>query len=85
MDYRGDVGVIIINHSDETVGFANGDRIAQAVLKQVDQIEWETVEELPTSVRGIGGFGSTGIDMNMGKVRGTPFDENIGGDTTNLD
>lgn len=62
MDYRGEIGVIIMNHSDEAVAFANGDKIAQAVLKQVDHIEWEqvsTFEQLPTSDRGIGGFGST--------------------------
>ena len=61
-DYRGEVGVIIINHSDEAIAFANGDKIAQAVLKQVDQIEWESVsrfEQLPTTNRGEGGFGST--------------------------
>ena len=62
MDYRGEIGAIIMNHSDEAVAFANGDRIAQAVLKKVDQIEWESVntfEQLPISDRGTGGFGST--------------------------
>jgi dUTP pyrophosphatase len=61
-DYRGEIGVIIVNYSDEAIAFANGDKIAQAVLKQVDQIEWESVstfEQLPTTDRGEGGFGST--------------------------
>lgn len=61
-DYRGELGVIIINHSDEAVAFANGDKVAQAVLKQVNKIEWENVsifEQLPTTDRGEGGFGST--------------------------
>lgn len=61
-DYRGEIGVIIVNHSDEAIAFANGDKIAQAVLKQVDQVEWESVpafEQLPTTDRGEGGFGST--------------------------
>lgn len=61
-DFRGEVGVIVINHSDEAIAFANGDKVAQAVLKQVDQIEWESVstfEQLPTTDRGEGGFGST--------------------------
>ena len=61
-DYRGELGAIIVNHSDEAIAFANGDKIAQAVLKQVDHIEWEsvdTLEQLPSSDRGSGGFGST--------------------------
>ena len=61
-DYRGEIGAIIMNHSDEAIAFANGDKIAQAVLKQVDHIEWEsvdTLEQLPSSDRGSGGFGST--------------------------
>jgi dUTP pyrophosphatase len=63
-DYRGEIKVIIMNHSDETVGFANGDRICQAVLKQVEQAEWDEVhskDELPTTKRGEGGFGHTGV------------------------
>jgi dUTP pyrophosphatase len=61
-DYRGELGVIIINHGDEAIAFTNGAKIAQAVLKQVDHIEWEsvdTLEQLPSSDRGSGGFGST--------------------------
>lgn len=61
-DYRGEIGVIIINHGLEAVGFGNGDKIAQAVLTKVEKIEWITAdskENLPVSIRGEGGFGST--------------------------
>lgn len=62
-DYRGEIGVIIINHGEEAVGFANGEKICQAVLKEVEQLIWEpvgSVEELAATERGEGGFGSTG-------------------------
>jgi dUTP pyrophosphatase len=61
-DYRGEIKVILFNHSDETIAFSNGEKIAQAVLNEVPKIEWETIdnlETLPKSVRGEGGFGST--------------------------
>lgn len=64
-DYRGEIGVILLNTSDEVVAFANGDRIAQAVLKEVETIDWHVVEnlkDLPSTNRGADGFGSTGID-----------------------
>lgn len=63
-DYRGEIGVILINHGEEAVSFANGDRICQAVLNKVEQLEWDIVdklEDLPSTERGQGGFGSTGI------------------------
>lgn len=59
-DYRGDIGIILLNTSSETFIISNGDRIAQAVLKQVEQAEFEEVTELPSTDRGEGGFGSTG-------------------------
>ena len=62
-DYRGDVGVILINHGPETFTVENGERIAQLVLARYDRVEWdliESVEQLPASVRGQGGFGHTG-------------------------
>lgn len=59
-DYRGNIGIILINHSDETFYIKDGDRIAQAVLCKVEKIEWETVLELPTTKRGEGGYGHTG-------------------------
>lgn len=64
-DYRGEIGVILLNTSDEVVAFANGDRIAQAVLKEVETINWHVVEDikdLPSTNRGEDGFGSTGIN-----------------------
>jgi dUTP pyrophosphatase len=59
--YRGEIGVILINFSDEVFEVAQGDRIAQAVLNKVDAVEWKPVSELPTSARGEGGFGHTGV------------------------
>jgi dUTP pyrophosphatase len=59
-DYRGEVGVILINHGQEAVRIERGMRIAQLVLKPVPQISWQVVDALPESSRGGGGFGSTG-------------------------
>lgn len=61
-DYRGDVGVILINLSDEEQHIEPGDRIAQLVFAPVTQARWEQVDELGESDRGSGGFGSTGKD-----------------------
>lgn len=59
-DYRGEVGVILVNLSSEDVTIHPQDRIAQLVFAQHEQISWETVTELSTTDRGSGGFGSTG-------------------------
>ena len=59
-DYRGDVGVILINHGKESFIVENGERIAQLVLARYVQLNWESVEVLPEPGRGAGGFGSTG-------------------------
>lgn len=59
-DYRNEIGVILFNTTDEDFEVKMGDRIAQLVLNKVEQIEWEEVDELPESDRGLGGFGSTG-------------------------
>lgn len=59
-DYRGEIGVIVINHGTEPFTIHAGDRIAQLVLNKVERIEWSQVEELPETTRGEGGFGSTG-------------------------
>lgn len=59
-DYRGELKVILINHSDEPFPIARGDRVAQLVLAPVIQAQWEEVEELDATARGSGGFGSTG-------------------------
>jgi len=59
-DYRGEVGVILMNHSKENLVIKRGDRIAQMIINKIERIEFEKVEELPESERGAGGFGSTG-------------------------
>lgn len=58
--YRGEVKVILINHGNEHVDICKGDRIAQLVIQKVEEADWNIVDELPDSVRGEGGFGSTG-------------------------
>jgi len=59
-DYRGELKVIMQNFSSQRYEFAAGDRVAQLVLRQTHHARWEAVEELPDTVRGTGGFGSTG-------------------------
>ena len=59
-DYRGEIGVILINHGHEQVFLEEGERIGQLVLNKVEQIEWEPVLALADTPRGAGGFGSTG-------------------------
>ena len=59
-DYRGDIGVIVINHGTEPFTIIAGDRIGQIVLNKVERIEWKEVNNLPDTIRGEGGFGSTG-------------------------
>ena len=59
-DYRGEIKVIIYNHGNNDFIINNGDRIAQMVLAPVIKIELEEVNDLPKSLRGEGGFGSTG-------------------------
>lgn len=59
-DYRGEVGVILLNTGAEPFAIARGERIAQAVFAPVTRAEWEEVVVLPETQRGAGGFGSTG-------------------------
>ena len=59
-DYRGEVKVCLINHGEEVFYINHSDRIAQGVIAPIIQAEWEEVEELDTTERGTGGFGSTG-------------------------
>jgi len=59
-DYRGEIGVILINHGRNSATIERGDRIGQLVLNKVEQIEWDEVSELSDTDRGHGGFGSTG-------------------------
>lgn len=60
-DYRGEVKVLLVNLSKENFTVNNGERIAQMVIARHEQVQWEPVEVLGDSVRGAGGFGSTGI------------------------
>jgi len=60
-DYRGEIGVILINLSGEPVKLDQGERIAQLVIVPVTQVRLEHVEELGETERGEGGFGSTGV------------------------
>lgn len=59
-DFRGQVMVLLINHGRELFTIAHGERIAQLVIAPVVQVELDVVEELSETVRGAGGFGSTG-------------------------
>lgn len=59
-DYRGEVGVLLVNLSGEAQRIEPGERIAQLVIAPVTRVRWEEVEELDDSERGRGGFGSTG-------------------------
>ena len=59
-DYRGDVGVILINHGQEVFEVAPGDRIAQLVVARYERFDWTPVESLDETSRGAGGFGHSG-------------------------
>jgi len=60
-DYRGEIGVILVNLSNENFTINDGERIAQLVIAQYTQAKWEEVEILEETKRGKGGFGSTGV------------------------
>jgi dUTP pyrophosphatase len=59
-DYRGEVGVILINHGDRPFTVGRGHRIAQLVVARFARVAWDEAAALPDSGRGAGGFGSTG-------------------------
>jgi dUTP pyrophosphatase len=59
-DYRGEIKIILFNHSNENFIIKNNDRVAQMVLTPIIKMELEETNELPESTRGKGGFGSTG-------------------------
>ncbi len=59
-DYRGEIGVLLINHGQEDFTVSRGMRIAQMVVAPVTRIAWRETDRLPESARGTGGFGSTG-------------------------
>lgn len=61
-DYRGEVGVLIINHGDQDFTVSRGDRFAQIVIAPVTQGKFDVVSSLSETVRGSGGYGSTGTE-----------------------
>ena len=60
-DYRGEIGVILVNLSDDDFIITDGERIAQMVISKHEQAIWNEVDSLENSERGSGGFGSTGV------------------------
>lgn len=62
-DYRGEIGIIVINHGQDPVTFAPGDRIAQLVIAPVTRVVFEAVAELSATRRATGGFGHTGTGV----------------------
>lgn len=60
-DYRGEVGVILVNLSNDAFIIEDGERIAQLVFAEVQQAQWQEAESLTETDRGAGGFGSTGV------------------------
>ena len=60
-DYRGEIGVILVNLSNEDFTIKNGERIAQLIIAKHERAAWEEVEVLGETMRGEGGFGSTGV------------------------
>jgi len=60
-DYRGEIGVILVNLSNEDFTIENGERVAQLVIAKHERAKWIQVEELSETSRGEGGFGSTGV------------------------
>lgn len=59
-DYRGPIGVVMFNHSDEDLQIESGDRVAQLVIEQISMAPLTEVESLDDTERGVGGYGSTG-------------------------
>lgn len=60
-DYRGEIGVILVNLSNEVFTVENGERVAQLVIARHERAEWEETKALSSTIRGEGGFGSTGV------------------------
>jgi dUTP pyrophosphatase len=60
-DYRGEIGIILVNLSNEVFVIEDGERIAQLIIAKHERAQWEVVTELSETVRGAGGFGSTGV------------------------
>ena len=60
-DYRGEVGIILINHSDKAFVIEDGERVGQMVVAQYSRVEWNETDSLDETERGAGGFGHTGV------------------------
>ena len=60
-DYRGEIGVILVNLSSDEFIIEDGERIAQMVIAKHEKVSWKEVEDLDKTERGVGGFGSTGV------------------------
>ncbi|HIP49301.1 MAG TPA: dUTP diphosphatase [Lutibacter sp.] len=60
-DYRGEIGVILVNLSNEDFTINDGERIAQMIIAKHERADWNLVDELDETSRGAGGFGSTGV------------------------
>ena len=60
-DYRGEVGIIVLNASDKPFTIEDGERICQMVVKEYCRVEWNEVDSLDETERGAGGFGHTGV------------------------
>jgi dUTP pyrophosphatase len=69
-DYRGEVGVILINHGHEPVTIKRGDRIAQLVVAPVTRVRWDERQTLDETARGAGGFGSSGLGAQQDRKHG---------------
>lgn len=67
-DYRGEIGVIMINHGEETFVINPGDRIAQMLISPVTHAELQVVDSLEETARGVGGFGHTGVGNKKGET-----------------
>jgi len=69
-DYRGEIGVILINHGQERVTIKRGDRIAQLVVAPVTRVAWDPRDSLDGTARGAGGFGSSGYGTQQERKHG---------------
>ena len=65
-DYRGELKIALINLGPKPVEITRGTRVAQLVFQRVEEVRFEEVDELPTTARGVGGFGSTGTASTTG-------------------
>jgi len=70
-DYRGEVGVVLINHGDQPFVIERGSRIAQMVVATYARVAWTVSTDLEASARGAGGFGSTGLHSEKAKAAGS--------------